>query len=107
VQEDILTNSSRYSEGTTIYQSYLKCYCAACTLGCGDKATSEPAFCQAYFENENRLLVLTMVSVGGIVIINQVNARLAFAPDVKFRNIIHFENENPINVRMFFLNIRA
>ena len=65
---------SRYSQGTTVYQSYLKCYCAACNFGCGNKADTEPEFCQAYFDNEQRLLLLTMVSVGGVVVINQVSS---------------------------------
>jgi hypothetical protein len=57
----------------TVYQSYLKCYCAACNLGCGDKAATEPEFCLAYFQNEQQLLLLTLVSVGGVVVINQVH----------------------------------
>jgi hypothetical protein len=70
-------NMSRYSQGTTVYQSYLKCYCAACNFGCGNKASTEPEFCQAYFDNEQRLLLLTMVSVGGVVVINQVRVSVS------------------------------
>lgn len=63
---------SRYSQGMTVYQSYLKCYCEGCNLGCGNKAATEPDFCLAYFQNEQQLLFLTLVSVGGVVVINQV-----------------------------------
>ena len=62
----------RYSLGNSVYQAYLQCYCAACTLGCGNKAATEPAFCQAYFENQEELTLLSIVSVGGVVVINQV-----------------------------------
>ncbi len=53
------------------WQAYLKCYCADCAVGCGNKMDSEPEFCAEYINNENKLLALTMVAAVGPAAINQ------------------------------------
>jgi hypothetical protein len=62
----------RYSDGPSVFQAYLKCYCDTCKNGCGSKAALEPSFCTEWVENERNLQLLTLVGALAPAVINQV-----------------------------------
>eukprot|EP00960_Hanusia_phi_P070135 767243-Hanusia_phi.AAC.5 len=90
VQEQIMW--LLYSDGRAVYQSYLKCYCANCAVGCGNKVNTEPAFCQEYLTNERNLLLLTLISAVGP---SAINAGLTTVLKV----LVEFERKHSSNER--------
>jgi hypothetical protein len=90
VQESIMW--LKYSKGPKVYRAYLKCYCAPCAIGCGDKAGTEPGFCQEWLDNERNLLLLTLASAVAPAAINQVLKN-------SLKTIVLFEKKHTTNER--------
>ncbi len=66
------------SQGTAQYQSYLACYCGPY----GKRLDKEPDFCYDYVINEYKLRLLSVGSVGAVLLVNAVLqvCRCAAAP---------------------------
>lgn len=75
-----------------MWQAYLKCYCADCAVGCGNKIDSEPEFCAEYINNERKLLALTVLVAVGPAAINQ-------GLKIILKILVRFEKKHTKNLR--------
>jgi hypothetical protein len=69
-----ITRWYKYTSSNAKYQMILACYCSK-------RRATAGAFCNDYDENQRTLLILNLVSIGGVIVINAVlsKALVAFA----------------------------